>query len=309
MTAASNTAFITGATGFIGSRLAHRLVNDGWNVHLLTRPTSGKKQIERILHQVTLHSHDGSTENLIDILAQTRPTLVFHLATMFLSAHKPGDIVPLFQSNVLFSAQLLEAMHRNQINRLINTGTFSQHYQSRDYSPALLYDTTKRAVDGIVQFYHEAAKLSVITLELFDSYGPDDPRPKLFALLKRISESGETLKMSPGEQLIDIVHVDDIVNGYLIAAHRLLASKEEVSERFALSSGRPIPLKELVAIWQRIIGRRVNIEWGGRPYRPREIMVPWNRGTPLPGWQAVIALEEGLRRMGAGPTAEGALPR
>jgi nucleoside-diphosphate-sugar epimerase len=67
-------------------------------------------------------------------------------------------------------------------------------------------------------------------------------------------------------------------------------------ETFAVSSGAPIRLKDLVAVYQRTTGQMLPIEFGGRPYRPREVMLPWNRGRPLPGWRPRVDLAEGIRR-------------
>lgn len=64
-----------------------------------------------------------------------------------------------------------------------------------------------------------------------------------------------------------------------------------------LSSGNPISLKELVAVYSRTIGKPLPIEWGGRAYRSREVMVPWNKGKKLPGWKTKIGLVEGIKRM------------
>jgi hypothetical protein len=43
-----------------------------------------------------------------------------------------------------------------------------------------------------------------------------------------------------------------------------------------------------------VSGRKLNIEWGGRPYRDREVMVPW-KGIPVPGWKAKVNVEEGIQ--------------
>jgi hypothetical protein len=39
------------------------------------------------------------------------------------------------------------------------------------------------------------------------------------------------------------------------------------------------------------------IDWGAKPYRKREMMNPWTGGIPLPEWQPLVVLEEGIRKM------------
>jgi len=134
-------------------------------------------------------------------------------------------------------------------------------------------------------------------LKLFDTYGPDDPRPKLFALLKKVADRGEPLAMSPGDQLIDIVYIDDVVKAFVLSAEQLMQDSISGHESFAVSSGKPVRLRELVDIYSRVSGRTIPVVWGGRPYRPREVMLPWSCGNVLPGWSPEIGLEEGIRRM------------
>ena len=65
-----------------------------------------------------------------------------------------------------------------------------------------------------------------------------------------------------------------------------------------------VTLRELVAIFERVTQAPLRIEWGGRPYRQREVMEPWGEGRPLPGWTPRVGLEEGLARTlsaGQGP--------
>ncbi len=137
----------------------------------------------------------------------------------------------------------------------------------------------------------------MITLKLFDTYGPDDPRPKLFTLLRKVAEEQTELAMSPGEQLIDLVYIDDVVEGYLLAAKRLMDNKVSSVEEYALSSGNPISLKKLIAVYGQTIGKPLPIKWGGRPYRPSEVMVSWDKGKKLSGWEPEIELIEGIKRM------------
>jgi nucleoside-diphosphate-sugar epimerase len=234
---------------------------------------------------------------MMALIRDASPDVVFHLASHFLAQHRPEDVTPLIRSNVLFGAQLLEAMANHGAFRLVNAGTSWQHYESRDYSPVNLYAATKQAFEDILRYYAEGGSLRAVSLNLFDSYGPGDPRPKLFTLLRRVAEQGEVLEMSPGEQLIDLVYIDDIVDCFVRAADRLLAGQVTCHERYAVTSGSPVKLRELVELYARVIGKPLPIAWGGRPYRPREVMVPWHTGMTLPGWQPRVGLAEGLARM------------
>lgn len=290
-------ALVTGATGFVGSHLAQHLLTNGWKVHAITRPTSSLQTFKSILDHIYIHVHDGTTEQMTRIIEIAKPDVVFHLASLVLANHCLKDIVPLLQSNIIFATQLVEAMLQNNIYTLINTGTSWQHYQNKDYSPVCLYAATKRAFEDLLQFYVETTPLKVITLKLFDTYGSGDKRWKLFNQLRDSIQGNKDLDMSLGDQLIDIVYIDDVTEAYEIAANRHLNNISEKYEDFAISSCNPIPLKELVNIYMNIVGKNINIKWGYRKYRDREVMIPWNKGKILPGWTPRFAIEQGIKVM------------
>lgn len=286
-------ALITGATGYIGSSLTKRLVTEGWDVHIVVRPNSKLDVLSPALASITIHEHDGTIEGMIGLMGAARPDMVFHLASLFLAQHKPEDIGALINSNVLFSTQLIEAMVANEIKYLVNTGTSWQHHNNEGYNPVNLYAATKQAFEDILAYYVDAHGLKATTLALFDTYGPNDPRAKLIALLWKTARTQEPLFMSPGEQLIDLVHVDDVLDAFVMAAHAL--TNQEVNHtRYGVSSGHPMRLIDLVATFQKATGHTLPITWGGRPYRPREVMVPWTDHKNVPGWKPEIAFEKGI---------------
>lgn len=291
---ASAVALVTGASGYVGMNVAAHLVHDGWDVHALRRVGS-KVAADRDLHGVSWHTHDGTTEGLIELVATIRPQLVFHMASLFMGEHSSKDVASLVKSNVLFGTQLLEAMKANGVSRLVSTGTSWQHYQDRQYSPVNLYAATKQAFDAILQYYVEAANFQAIILELSDTYGPKDPRGKLVTRLIDSAQSGVPIKLTPGDQIINLVHVADVAAAYKVAAERIQSSQAIRLERFAVMSSEQLPLRALVALVERLAGRVIAAEWGGRPYRSREMMVPARMVPLLPGWQSQVSLEVGLR--------------
>lgn len=287
-------ALLTGITGFIGLHLAKKLLKDGWEVHAIVRPTSAIERVHRVLgNQVYLHMRKKDND-LVDILHNVHPNIVFHLASLYLPKHSYNDIPELIDSNVTFGTQLLDAMVETGIYYFINTGTSWQHYENAPYNPVNLYAASKQAFLAMQKFYEETTPLKVINLQLFDTYGPSDSRRKLFTLLKEASKSGETLLMSPGNQLIDIVYIDDVVDAFLCAAKLLFSSRKLASNTYAVSSGNPLKLRDLVQKFEEVSERHVCVKWGGRPYRIREVMRPWSTGNKLPGWCCKVPLEKGI---------------
>jgi nucleoside-diphosphate-sugar epimerase len=127
-----------------------------------------------------------------------------------------------------------------------------------------------------------------------DTYGPADPRRKLLSILREAAAKQESLGLSPGDQKIDLLHVNDVISAFKIAGDRVRKSSAGIEE-FYLRSGRLVSIKELVGIFNKAAGNPVNAHWGERPYRAREVMTPWPEGEVLPGWKPEITLENGIR--------------
>jgi nucleoside-diphosphate-sugar epimerase len=139
-----------------------------------------------------------------------------------------------------------------------------------------------------------AGGLSLTVAKLFDTFGPRDPRRKLISLLFQIGKSGENLKMSAGDQLLDLVYISDVVDALVEAGARLSDGRDSGKNTYAVSARERFSLRALADEVAAAMGSPLNIEWGARPYRQREVMLPWEGGMPVPGWQPRISLREGL---------------
>jgi nucleoside-diphosphate-sugar epimerase len=287
------TAVITGGTGFIGRRVACRLLDEGWTVGLLTRPSSTvPTELDGRVHRLTL---DGNLVNTTSALRDFAPDVVLHLASMIVVDHEPEQAAELLRSNIEMPVLVTEAAIAAGCRAFVNTGTFWQHFEGRDYWPVDLYAATKQAFEALLLHYVDRHALHAVTLTLFDSYGRNDVRRKIVGLLVDAAMTGQPLGLSPGDQILDLTHVDDIAEAFLVAALRALEPRP-VSERFFVS-GERITLRALVSAVERLSGPAPNIKLGARPYRAREIMDPVHpTDNVLPGWSPRISLNDELAR-------------
>lgn len=291
-----NKALVSGATGFVGRHLVRHLISKGWLVDILVRPSSNLKCLGEDL-SYGVYVYDGGLDSVHAAIAKGTPDVVFHLATHFVAEHSSSDIDSMLEGNIRFGVQLLQAMSEGGVRTFVNTGTSWQNFNDRSYRPVNLYAATKQAFEDLLAYYTDACGFRAVTLRLFDTYGPDDPRRKLFSALRNIAYTNTPLRMSPGEQKIDLVYIDDVVCACEIAARTAQKMDESGHQIFAVSSANLQSLKSVVETYESVIGKSLNISWGGRDYREREVMEPWGYGTPLVGWVPRVSLEEGIRKM------------
>ena len=293
-------AIITGATGYIGSHVAKHLLEQGWKVSIIAQPQFGYQNILSFKSRLNVFEYNGRVDNLIDFFKRHPADVVMHLAAAVMTNPSPGDIPTLIRSNVEFGAEILEAMRQSETRRLISTGSYWQNYNSDNYNPVDLYAATKEAFEKILKFYVEAYGIQAVTLRLFDVYGEDDRRPKLWNKLKEIAGTTQSIDISAGEQLLDMVHVDDVAKAYEAAANYLLNQTSPVNEIFGVSSGTLIPLKEIVLLFEQILGKKINLNWGARKYKAREVMSPTRAYRKLPDWKPMIPIKQGLTKFNTG---------
>lgn len=286
--------FITGATGYIGSRLTSRLVKEGSIVHVLIRPTSNKQGLKDVLNDIEEHVYDGTYESIDRAICLSRPDIVFHLSSFASIRYQTEDVPSMLESNIILGTFLAEAMSKYGMNRLVNTSSFSQHVGQERYNPNSLYAATKQAYEDLLLYYSNYSFLNTVTLVLFDNYGPRDPRPKLMNLIYRALVEKTTLLLSPGEQFMDLLYIDDVINAYLVASAHLLDDNVRGYERYSVGSKKRIQLMKLIPLVEKISEKKIRVKWGALDYRPGEIMVPWQNGSPLPGWEQSISLEQGI---------------
>ncbi|MGZ3745412.1 MAG: NAD-dependent epimerase/dehydratase family protein [Pseudobdellovibrionaceae bacterium] len=268
-------AILTGATGFVGQNLLPHLRQRGWQVETLGR--------------------QDKSQDIDNKMRDFQPQVVIHLATLFKAEHQAEDIPALIQSNITFGTQVVESMVRHKVLNLVNTGTLWQYYEGQRDVPACLYAATKTAFESILKFYSSAYQLSVLNLMLSDSFGPQDPRQKLLPKLLSIAGTGERLQLSEGHQVIEWTFINDIVEAFEVAAERLVSGKEPKKYvNYTATSGEAYSLRDSVSLCEKVLGKKIAIDFGAKPYRQREVMGPQKLDPSLPGWSAKVSFVQGI---------------
>ncbi len=285
--------FVTGATGFIGKNLVNKLIELNFEVTVNLHSDKPSPFSDKVK---TYRLNEMDIQSDIDFFKTSRFSGIIHLASLYLTAHKPEEAIELVNSNIRFSTHILECASQAEINWFINTGTFWQNFENASYSPVNLYAASKQAFECIAQYYIETNKINFCTLRLSDTYGPNDSRPKIFNLFDKIAKTGEVLEMSPGDQILDISFIDDVVSAFILLVGQLVANSPLMYNGaiYAVRADKRYTIRELVAVFESVTSEKLNIKFGGKPYRDREVMVPWGKGKIVPGWKSKVSIEEGI---------------
>lgn len=214
------TILVTGGAGFIGSNLIERLVQDGrYDVYSLDNYFTGKKE-NHILGATYIEGHTKDIAQLINFI----PDLVYHLGEYSRVEQSFADMPIVWESNKVGTFAVLEFCRRHNI-KIVYAGSstkFGDGGLGRDQSP---YAWTKASNTELVRNYGAWFGLPYAITYFYNVYGPREistgPYATLIALFKEKFKKGESLTVvSPGTQVRNFTHVDDIVRGLILVGEK-----------------------------------------------------------------------------------------
>ena len=168
---------MTGAAGFVGANLVHRLVADGHEVFAILQPTTDTWRLDGLGDVQRIEGDIAHGEDMERAFTRARPEWIFHLAAHGAYSFQT-DTVAMAHSNVVGMATILAAAERHGCTVAINTGTSSE-YGDCDHAPGedepprpnSDYAATKAAATWLCQRARTRG-VPVTTLRLYSAYGP-----------------------------------------------------------------------------------------------------------------------------------------
>jgi nucleoside-diphosphate-sugar epimerase len=296
MTGPTRVALVTGATGFLGSRLAATLRRQGWRVIALTRDRARAVAV-RVEADAILSLED---EDWRDEVADAGTSCVFHCAAWSAMSHSPGQVAEIIDANITFGTEIMESICRSpELPAFVWAATFWQYSAGNGYSPNSLYAATKQAFGDIVEYYRRMRGLPSVGLVLFDVYGEADPRGRILSRLAAAcldharGRTPERIRLSVGEQEVDFVHVSDVVQAFVRAAEALREAGSISEPLYGVGGQDRGKFRDVLNSLLDDDEKRL-VEWGAMPYRPGEAMV-CPRLPVLPAWIPQVPLKDGFR--------------
>lgn len=282
---------VTGATGFVGRHLIPSLLPSNNRIILLVRNISKAKSLfgDKVEYLDANHLSE---------IKQYSPEVIIHLAAYLTSQNDDEALDKLLQSNIVFGAKLLNVLKDCLSLRLfINFGTFAEYrYGPMSINNAYLYSATKSAFKQLLAYYADLSGYKQISLIPYTIYGGEDSQKKVIDFLKDSLNVKEPIKMSSGEQILDFIHIIDIVSflTYIIDNSNIFI-KESTNE-YHLGSGKGTSLRDIAQMLEKKYGKKCNVVWGALPHRKRDVMyavAPIGKLISM-GWKPQKKLEDNL---------------
>ena len=245
---------ITGANGYLAKNLIMELTRKA--EHTLILLVRQGSNIEELLNYVNIKSivfYDGNIESL-ENLKKYKISMVFHLANYYPDSKRPAIPKKIISSNLTLIVNIVSALGDKKSFKIINISSNAAAYDSS------LYGITKLAAEKYLVENYDCD-----TYRLHDTYGENDPRPKLINQLIDYSYSGKTLEMKGApDKLIHLAYIKDVTSAFISAIEN-----PEPSGNY--DTIRPYPvkhifsetmtLKEVIETFNNISSKKVNVSW------------------------------------------------
>ena len=246
---------LTGATGFLGSAVLRKLVDDGQNVRVLVRPNGDRRNIANVACEIA----EGDLNDTTSLQsAVSGCDALFHVAADYrIWAPNPSE---LYRTNDFGTVELFRAAAKAGIERMIYTssvatlGIHSDGTPSNEATPVSRsnmvghYKRSKfdaeTSVMGLIRNEH----LPIVIVNPSTPIGPRDVKP---------TPTGRIIVEAAGGRMpafvdtgLNVVHVDDVAAGHIQAFRRGV-----IGERYILG-GEDLSLRQILAEVAEIIGRK-----------------------------------------------------
>lgn len=307
---------VTGAAGFIGYHLAHRLLADGHRVYGLDNLNDyydvGLKQAR--LRQ--LRGFERFTFEPLDIADGARIHTLFHRQTFDGVVHLAAQAGVRYSlqnpkayvdSNLVGFANILEGC-RDRIPHLIYASSSSVYgandkvpfaVEDRVDHPLSFYAATKKANELMAHAYSHLYHLPATGLRFFTVYGPWGRPDMAYFKFVRAIDRGEAIDIyNHGHMERDFTYIDDVVEGIMRLLPRPPRAAGQVPHAlYNLGNNRPMALLDFIAIIEREMGKTAQKNW--LPMQPGDVPATYadiDALTAATGFRPTTSPEVGIRR-------------
>lgn len=268
---------VTGAAGFIGSKLVSELVGRDYKVYALIEKNDvlSRDRLLQIDDKINILEDFEMLMN--DANAYPAFDKIFHLATVGVRPDF-NDISLICDVNIKMSCKLVDFAKKNNSGLLVNFGScfeYGDHgnillTEEMECRPESLYAISKNASTNLCTAYAKAQGVSMITVRPFGVFGEGEALTRLAPSIINSCLKGQVVNTTEGQQIRDFVNVKDLVKAIVV----LSESNYENYEIYNICSDNPVKVKDFILEIVNVCGLDVSlIDFGSIPYRTNEAMV------------------------------------
>lgn len=275
---------IIGSSGFIGSNLKLYLTKNN-NSKIYIFPSYKKYKTNWV------------SEN-IKIIKKIKPDIIINCAANQSLTDNKKVINELLYSNLYANIKFLYyAVKNKNFKGYITFGSKYEFNSNKEYYPSNFYGATKNATDLFLKYFAIKNKITCVSLKLFDTYGMNDNRKKIINILLKNYKKKKLTYLSPGNQYLDFVHINDLCSLIEILCSDIINNKLINFNTFTVSSLKPIKLRNLVNVLKKKLRYKLKVKLGAKKYREDQLLTSLSKFNNYPKWKNKHILIKELKKI------------
>lgn len=295
-------ALVTGASGYIGTRLVKKLLLSQYKIVAFDMRFS-PKFMDEFGDKVVLKEGDILDEqSLYSVIEGNKVEYIYHMAGLKNRTNKVEEFSLLNKVNFGGTLSVLSAaVAYGKIKHIVLMGTTEEYGSAvapftevTQELPNSAYGLSKLSATKLARLFSIQYKVPVTVLRPSITYGPCQGIEMFLPAMIDTLVKGQPFKMSPGEQVRDFLYIDDLVDAIIVCCEEPLLEGEIVN----VASGVSLQLKEVAEHVAKMLGKENLLEVGAIPYRGFEIMnysINIEKILNLSTWRPTTTFEDGLR--------------
>lgn len=286
---------LTGATGFLGSNLLGKLLNENYDVAAIVRTKSNFSRIQKWIGHQNLKLYNIDEVNLRMVFDENKVDVIIHTATEY--GRENGVISKILEANLILPIRLIELGIEYKTTCFINTDSYFNK-DGRSYSNLLNYSLSKKSL--LVWLQQFSSQIKVINVSLEHMYGPGDSRSKFVEnLIQEVAvECIPRVRLTHGHQKRDFVYVDDVAEAF-VKLIKYGCTHEFMFKSFEVGTGESIQVRDFAQMIKDISRSPSVLGFGDIEYRSDEMMDSKADISTFAefGWVPTVGIKEGLSRI------------
>jgi dolichol-phosphate mannosyltransferase len=269
----------------------------------MVRPSTALFRLQALQDKLDFHQADIADAAAVQaVVRAVKPHWVFHLAVSGAYSWQT-DALQMVQTNIVGTANLLEAAAALGFDAFVNTGSSSEYglkafapLESESLVPNSYYSLTKGSATAYCRYVAQTKGLHVPTLRLYSAYGPwEEPKRFMPTLVLKALEGRLPPLVNPNIAR-DFVYIDDMIEAFLLAAAK---PTQEAGAVYNVGSGQQFTIADIVAAIQELLPVQDTPSWGSMGDRKwdTDVWVANNEKIVAElNWRPRVDIKAGLTR-------------
>ena len=294
---------VAGGCGFIGSFLVQKLVGYGAKVFVLDKSGVDTWRIKNLRNKIKIIEDDLKDREFCKrTLAKEKISLIFNLSGNVDTSQNLLILEKLIGDNFTSTLNLLNIAIVSGVSKFVQVGTIDEYgqqeapfYETQRENPVSPYAISKVMATHLALLFNKSLDFDVCVVRPAATFGPKQNLGMLTPNLIKSCIEKKDFTMNSGEQMRDLIYVEDLVEGITIAGLK----EEAFGQIINLGNYTFYKIRDVAETINKLMGNPIKIHFAADEYRPLDNTKHYlnsDKARQLLGWEACTKIDVGMKK-------------